>query len=220
MLKTVAAGAAALMIAAGAIAYAQQPPGPEGGGRRAFAAEDRAAFLEARIAALHAGLRLTAEQEKAWPALEEAYRELAALHGHHPGPAAQGTGNVPGSDEVLDPVQRIQRRAEALTARGAALKRYADALAPLYGSFDDGQKRRFGVLSHGGHHHFHHFAWRDRGEFGDRGEYGPRREFAPRRRFGEGGERGEFGPLRAEFGPPRAEFDDRAAETEEFSPAR
>jgi LTXXQ motif family protein len=169
MHKTVAAGAAALMLAAGAVAYAQQPPGgPNGPGRHHFAPEDRAAFVAARVAALHAGLTLTPEQEKAWPGFEQAYRELAALRGNHPpGPRA---------DESLDPVQRAQHRAEELTTRGTALKHYADALAPLYRSFDDNQKRRFELLSHIGaeHHHFHQFGFlhnRERGEFGARGEF-------------------------------------------------
>ena len=35
-----------------------------------FSPEDRAAFLDARIAALKAGLELSAEQEKNWPPLE------------------------------------------------------------------------------------------------------------------------------------------------------
>jgi len=42
-----------------------------------FSAEDRAAFLDARIAALKAGLELNADQEKNWPALESAMRDLA-----------------------------------------------------------------------------------------------------------------------------------------------
>jgi hypothetical protein len=177
MIKTVAAGAAALMIAVGAAAFAQQPPPGPDGGRRAFSVEDRGAFLDARIAGLHAGLRLTPEQEKAWPAFEQAYRDLAALRGRRPaGPGAD--------DDSLDPVQRVQRRAEALTAHGAALKRYGDALEPLYKSLDDGQKRRFGLLSRFEHHFHHRFAfWRggERGEFG-----GPRRDFGGRRpTFGE-----------------------------------
>jgi zinc resistance-associated protein len=181
MLKTVAASAAALMIAVGAVAYAQQPPaGPEGG-RRPFAAEDRGPLLDARIAALHAGLRLTPEQEKAWPAFDQAYRDLAALRGHRQA--------SPGADESLDPVQRAQRRAEALTARGAALKRYAAALEPLYKSLDDGQKRRFGFLSRFEHRFHHRFAfWRG----GERGDFGGRREF--------GGHRGEFRDRRPMFG--------------------
>jgi zinc resistance-associated protein len=42
-----------------------------------FSPEDRAAFLDARIAALKAALELNAEQEKNWPPLESAMRDLA-----------------------------------------------------------------------------------------------------------------------------------------------
>ena len=42
-----------------------------------FSPEDRAAFLDARIAALKAGLELNADQEKNWPPLELAMRDLA-----------------------------------------------------------------------------------------------------------------------------------------------
>src|SRR5580658_1758478 len=42
-----------------------------------FSPEDRAAFLDARIAGLRAGLELTADQEKNWPPLESAMRDLA-----------------------------------------------------------------------------------------------------------------------------------------------
>jgi zinc resistance-associated protein len=141
MLKTVTAGATALMLIAGVSAYAQQPPaGADSGRRPLFAPEDRAAFLDARIAALHAGLRLTAEQEKAWPAFEQAYRDLAATRDNR-------AFGARAEQQQEGPVQRIERRADALAARSAALRRYADALAPLYQSLDDGQKRRFGFLS-------------------------------------------------------------------------
>ena len=160
MLKTVTAGTAALMLIAGASAFAQQPPAGEDFARRAqFGPEDRAAFLDARVAALHAGLRLTPEQETAWPAFEQAYRDLAATRGN----GAVGSR----SERPSDPVQRAQRSADALSARSAAIKRYADAMAPLFQSLDDNQKRRFGILSRIGRPRFHHFAfWRG----GDRGE--------------------------------------------------
>jgi LTXXQ motif family protein len=170
MLKTVTAGATALMLIVGASAYAQQPPaGGDFGRRQQLAPEDRAAFLDARIAALHAGLRLTAEQEKAWPAFEQAYRDLAA--------ARDNRAFNPRAEESIDPVQRAQRRADALAARSAGLKRYADALAPLYQSLDDGQKRRFGFLSRLEERRrvAAFFRGRDRGEFPfPRGEF---REF-------------------------------------------
>jgi zinc resistance-associated protein len=174
MFKIVTTGAAALMLIAGASAYAQQPPaGPDFGRRQQFRQEDRAAFLDARIAALRAGLQLTPEQEKAWPAFEQAYRDLATSRGN----LAFGSRTEPSQE---DPVQRAQRRADVLAARSAALKHYADALAPLYQGLDDGQKRRFGFLS----------------------RLERRRFFA----FGRGGERGEFERPRGERPGPRGEF--------------
>ena len=160
MLKIVTAGATALTLIAGATAYAQQPSvGPDFGRRQQFSAEDRAAFLDARVAALRAGLRLTPEQEKTWPAFEQAYRDLAATRG----------GRAAGlrTEQSPDPVQRAQRNADALAASSTALKRYADAMAPLYQSLDDSQKKRFTILSRGERPRFHSFAfWRG----GDRDE--------------------------------------------------
>jgi hypothetical protein len=80
MLKTFLAGATALAIAGGAYAYAQQSSTGAGGEfqhvRHArMSAEDISAFGDARIAALHAGLKLTAEQEKLWPPVESALRD-------------------------------------------------------------------------------------------------------------------------------------------------
>jgi len=167
-------GAAALMLIAGASAYAQQPPaGQDFGRRQQFRQEDRAAFLAARIAALRAGLQLTPEQEKAWPAFEQAYRDLATSRGN----LAFGSRTEPSQE---DPVQRAQRRADVLAARSAALKHYADALAPLYQGLDDSQKRRFGFLS----------------------RLERRRFFA----FGGGGERAEFDRPRGELPGRRGEF--------------
>jgi len=77
MIKKVVIGTAALMLAASAYAYAQQPSGGrDGAGRFQLRAEDRAAFLDARLAALHAGLKLTPDQEKSWPGFEEAFLEF------------------------------------------------------------------------------------------------------------------------------------------------
>jgi len=89
---------------------------------------------------LHAGLRLNPDQEKTWPAFEQALRESARLRmerraAEHNEPPAAG------------PVERLQRRADAMTTRGAAMKRVADAAAPLYQGLDDGQKRRFALLA-------------------------------------------------------------------------
>jgi len=76
MLKSlVVAGTTALVIGATGLAIAQ--PGAKGPGP-GITAEDTAALTDARIAGLKAGLKLTTEQEKHWPAAETAIREMAA----------------------------------------------------------------------------------------------------------------------------------------------
>ena len=177
MWKKAFVGAAALMIAGSIIVYAQQ--GSEtpivSVNKGAFTdsrvgephaglklnAEDMAAFSDARIAGLHAGLKLNTDQEKTWPALEQALRDLAKMRIDR---LAVARDLQPSSD----PVQRLQRRADALSVRGAALKRLADTLAPIYQSFDEGQKRRFTILARFMRPHPQHFGM-GRGEMDSRG---------------------------------------------------
>ncbi len=72
------AGTAALAIAGTSLASAQERGGRDGMMQgRQLNAEDLRAFGEARLAALKAGLMLTPEQEKTWPAFEQAARDLA-----------------------------------------------------------------------------------------------------------------------------------------------
>jgi hypothetical protein len=151
MWKTAAVGAAALVIAGSAMVYAQQRQGDGPGG---FAgprdvprvggwhpsAQDMSAFAEARIAALHAGLALSADQEKSWPSFEQALRELSKMR-------LERLAGARDRQPSADPIERLQRRADAMTTRGAALKRLADAAAPLYQSLDDAQKHRFAILA-------------------------------------------------------------------------
>ncbi len=143
MWKTVLAGTTALAIAGTSLVYAQQ--GPAGGpgymhhGWRP-SAEDISAFSDARIAALHAGLKLTAEQEKNWPAVESALREIAKQRSERFAARAS-------ADRPTDPIARLNLRAERMTQQGAALKKLADAAGPLYQSLDDAQKARFVVLA-------------------------------------------------------------------------
>jgi zinc resistance-associated protein len=165
MWKKAIVAAAALMIAGSIIVYAQQRPevpivsvdkGAFNDSRVGalqglkLNAEDMAAFADARIAALHAGLKLNADQEKIWPAFEQALRDLAKMRMDR---FAAARDLQPPSD----PVQGLQRRADALSVRGAALKRLADTLSPLYQSFDEGQKRRFTILARFIRPHPRHF---------------------------------------------------------------
>jgi hypothetical protein len=171
MWKTILAGSTALAIAGGTLAYAQgHGPGDRGAHWRP-SQEDRAAFTDARIAALHAGLKLTPEQEKNWPALETAMREMAKQR--HERFAARANAEPP-----ANPVDRLNLMADAMSARGAALKKVADAAGPLYNSLDDAQKHRFVVLSrmmrpHDGGEHHGRMDRDGRGPGGHRGMMGP-----------------------------------------------
>jgi zinc resistance-associated protein len=141
MWKAIVAGTAALAIAGTTLVYAQQQRGRlEGGQRWQPNTEDLRAFGEARLAALKAGLTLTPEQEKNWPAFEQAARELGKLR-------LDRMSAIRGAAAGNDPVERLRQRATALSDTGAALKRLADATDPLYKSLDENQKRRFAVLN-------------------------------------------------------------------------
>ena len=139
MWKPIVAGTAALLIAGATLAHAQQRGGYDGGQRPRFNAEDMRAFGEARLAALKAGLALTPEQEKNWPAFEQAARDYGKLRLDR----MTARRDAPPSS---DPVERLRQRAAAMSDTGAALQKLADATDPLYKSLDESQKRRFAVL--------------------------------------------------------------------------
>ncbi len=174
MLKPVVAAAAALAIAGSSIVYAQQRfggPGGDGGPRFAhrhrLSAEDIAAFTDARIAALKAGLELTSDQAKNWPAFEQALRDLAQLRIARLQAREAAEQQAP---TATTPFARLARRADNLARRGAALKRVAEAGAPLYQSLTDAQKVRFRILARllRPHHHHMHFAKRGEDGWGER----------------------------------------------------
>ena len=149
MKKTIVAATIALTLAGAGFALAQQATPPDARGPR-LSAEDVTAMTDARVASLKAGLKLTAEQEKNWPAVETAMRDLAKERADRR--ATRGDARRGG-----DAMARLRQGADAMTTRAASLKKLADAAEPLYKSLDDGQKRRFAVLLHmrgrpGGHH--------------------------------------------------------------------
>jgi zinc resistance-associated protein len=154
MKKTIAAATVALTLAGAGLALAQQSPGREGRGFRPNA-EDVAAFTDARVAGLKAGLKLTAEQEKNWPAVETAIRDLAKdradrMKEREARGEARREARRSGGDNARqagpDAIARLRQGADAMTARAAGLKKLADASEPLYKSLDEGQKHRFAML--------------------------------------------------------------------------
>lgn len=135
-------GALGLGLAGAAAAHDHGEDGFRGHGRwRALSPEDRAAFTDARIAALHAGLKLNADQEKLWPPVETAIRDMAKMREQRR--AAMRDRPRLGDDAPA----AIRAMADAATARGEALRKLADAAQPLYASLDRDQKRRAMILA-------------------------------------------------------------------------
>ena len=122
--------------------------GGPGGEQRKWTADDMRAFADARIAALKAGLALRPDQDRNWPAFEQALRARAKDRIDRM-QARADTQQQP----VTDPIERLRRASDAATRRGAALKAIADVAAPLYLSLDDAQKARFQLQARFGHRH-------------------------------------------------------------------
>jgi len=148
MSKIIAAGVMALFIGTVPACYAQAPSAAA----PAQSASDAAALTDIRIAVVKAALQLTPDQEKLWPAVEDAIRSRAKnrdariaaiakrldeLHDRGPVDALQNR----------DPVAFLQRRAEALAQRSADLNKLASAWEPLYKTLTPDQKRRMAFLA-------------------------------------------------------------------------
>jgi hypothetical protein len=155
MKRAILAGLAAVTIIGSTAVYAQH----RFHNHMHFSAEDRAAFTDARIAAVKAGLHLTAEQEKNWPPVEAAVRDFAkmrmdranaraseweARHANNDSKADKSHDQASHDHDLL---ARLRERADSMAANAAGLKRIAEAADPLYKSLDESQKRRLRVLT-------------------------------------------------------------------------
>jgi hypothetical protein len=86
---------------------------------------------------------LRLEQEKYWPAVEDAIHARAmARHQRLANLAARLN-----SQQESDPVELLRERADILAQRAAALKKLADAWQPLYQSLDANQKQRLRFIT-------------------------------------------------------------------------
>lgn len=224
MKKALLIAAAAVFLAGGsAIAYKAYAHGDgwRAGRWHQMNPEDMSAFADARIAALKAGLKLSAEQEKLWPPVEAAMRDLAKkrIDRHTQFRTEQRDRDTP-----LNPIERLRRGADFMSETGTDLKRLADAADPLYKTLDDAQKRRFDALARRGMHmrgmQHEGRGWRRFGDSGDEGRHpqmGPRMGMGPDHmgpghmgpdRMGPGMRQG-MGPMGPGMGPRHDDDDDR-----------
>jgi hypothetical protein len=120
--------------------------------------EDRSAFVDARVAALKAGLKLTPPQEKNWPPVEAAIRDLAKAKAAR---MAEWREKFKDQEGHHDLIEGLRFRAKSLEARATGLHKLADAAKPLYDSLDDAQKHRLVLLIHHlhGEHEGHWGHW-------------------------------------------------------------
>ena len=111
--------------------------------------------MDARIAALKAGLELTPDQAKNWPDFEKALRDMAQLRAERI--AAREAAEQNPDKAPSAPFDRLAQRADNMGKASAALKRIAETGKPLYASLDDAQKARFQRLAWllRPHHHLH-----------------------------------------------------------------
>ena len=153
MLKPAIIVTAIVAVAGSSIVFAQQKPGGSSGPDQRSehhyqpSAADMAAFTDARIAALRAGLELTPDQAKNWPAFEQALREAAQLRMKAREARIEERQAPEQGQASADPFARLDQRADNLAKMSAALKTVAEAGTALYQSLTDAQKQRFPMLA-------------------------------------------------------------------------
>jgi hypothetical protein len=173
MVRPVITATALIALAGSSLAYAQHRFGgdsdfgnqPRFEQRHRLSATDVSAFADARIAALKAGLQLTPDQAKNWPQFEQAVRDLVQLRVERL-QARQANGQQ--QQQSGTPFERLSQRADSMAKTSAALKKIADAGAPLYQSLNDDQKSRFVRLARMLRPHRHMRGDHDRGWGEDR----------------------------------------------------
>jgi hypothetical protein len=155
MFKVAAAGVTALVIAASPFAYAQYGSGQSQDssvqGQGQSNATEPESLTDLRIATTKAALQLTPDQQKFWPAIEDAIRTRAQHRATRLENIAKRASELRDSDPSdlalnRNPVDFMHRRADALAQRSADLKKLADAWQPLYEVLSQDQKQRVALL--------------------------------------------------------------------------
>jgi hypothetical protein len=150
------AGLAFTVITAGDAKHAW-PRGARRNEHHRLSVEDRKAFIDARVAAIKDGLELTPEQERHWPRLEQALRDVTEAQ-------IDRLDTWQERGQSTDPLDTMREQAEALTEHAAGLKKLVSAAEPLYGTLSEAQKHRLLAMMRMGsvrlYHHGRRRHWR------------------------------------------------------------
>jgi hypothetical protein len=104
--------------------------------------ERQSVLLDAHLAGMKAGLKLTDEQAKNWPAFEAAIREAAKARAER---WSQTRDRMAGGERP-SMIERMSLMADHLDKSASELRKVVDASGPLFASLTDSQKRDFGPL--------------------------------------------------------------------------
>ena len=152
MPKLLSAGMTALVavITTSSLAYAQSPAaGPTS---QRITPADLNNLTDARVNVVKAALQMTPDQEKYWPAIEDAIRSRAKERQTRLQNAAKRADELRERSPVevvrdRNPIEFLNRRSDALAQRAAELKKLAAAWQPLYQTLTPDQKRRLGFVA-------------------------------------------------------------------------
>jgi DNA anti-recombination protein RmuC len=141
---TLAVATTAVLMAASPLAYAAETTV----GMAHPSAADLNSLTDTRVAMIKGALQLTADQEKYWPAVEEAIRTRSKNRQGRAERLAQLRDGSP-MDALHDSnaIELMQRRAAALNQRAADLKKVADAWEPLFKTLSEDQKKRMALVT-------------------------------------------------------------------------
>jgi len=145
--KIATAGVTALFVTASPLAYAQTAAKAA-----TPSATDWNTLTDMRIDVVKAALKLTPDQEKYWPPIEDAIRARAKNRQARFAEVEKRVAELREGNpvEVLrnrDTVDFLQRRADALAQRSANLKKLAAAWEPLYKTLSPDQKQRMAFVT-------------------------------------------------------------------------
>ena len=147
MFKVVAIGVTALFVTASPAAHAQTAANAA-----TPSASDLNGLTDLRIDVVKAALKLTPDQEKYWPSIEDAIRTRAKDRQARLTEIEKRVNSIREGNpvEVLrnrDPIDFLQWRADALAQRSTDLKKLAAAWEPLYKTLSPEQKQRMAFLT-------------------------------------------------------------------------
>ncbi|MGY4404001.1 Spy/CpxP family protein refolding chaperone [Bradyrhizobium sp. USDA 3315] len=145
MIKKIAVAVTAVVLTASPLAYAAETSSTVGATHPSAA--DLNALTDTRVAIIKSTLQLSPDQEKYWPAVEDAIRARAKnQQARWERVASLRDSSSLDTLHEPNPIQLMRHRADSLSQRAADLKKVADAWEPLFKTLSQEQKKRLAFV--------------------------------------------------------------------------